>query len=186
MPPGSVYTIGTDVRRRGKLALFLLQTQMNARVGPHHPARQPVADDEGGASRPPTPTCKANLKNLGITRDLKSYDFSVQAINLNQAKEGAETAVAFFISLVSACWRSPCGTRLVVLGEMSVQGMLLKVAQPARAPAARARVPAPSTSWSRARTSATSPTCRTSVLNKLQVSFYTDPSNAAIRAMGLE
>ena len=45
---------------------------------------------------------KANLKNLGIDRDLKSYDFTIQAINLNQAKEGAETAVAFFISLVSA------------------------------------------------------------------------------------
>ena len=45
---------------------------------------------------------KANLKNLGIDHDLKAYDFTVQAINLNQAKEGSETAVAFFLSMVSA------------------------------------------------------------------------------------
>jgi hypothetical protein len=41
---------------------------------------------------------KANLRNLGSDHDLKGYDFSIQAVNLNQAKEGAETAVAFFVS----------------------------------------------------------------------------------------
>ena len=70
---------------------------------------------------------KANVNNLGIDHDLKAYDFTVQAINLNQAKEGAETAVAFFISLVSAVLGKPVLDRTVILGEMSVQGMLLKV-----------------------------------------------------------
>ena len=70
---------------------------------------------------------KANLKNLGIERDPKDYDFSVQAINLNQAKEGAETAMAFFVSMVSGLLEKPVLEQTVVLGEMSVQGMLLKV-----------------------------------------------------------
>ena len=56
---------------------------------------------------------KANLKNLGIDHDLKAYDFTVQAINLNQAKEGAETAVAFFISMVSAVLEKPVLDRTV-------------------------------------------------------------------------
>jgi ATP-dependent Lon protease len=51
----------------------------------------------------------------------------VQAINLNQAKEGAETAVAFFVSMVSGLLEKPVLEQTVVLGEMSVQGMLLKM-----------------------------------------------------------
>jgi ATP-dependent Lon protease len=70
---------------------------------------------------------KANLKNLGIDRDLKAYDFTLQAINLNQAKEGGETAVAFFVALVSSILGKPLQDQTVVLGEMSIQGMLLKV-----------------------------------------------------------
>lgn len=30
----------------------------------------------------------ANLKNLGTTKDIDSYDLSLRAINLNQAKDG--------------------------------------------------------------------------------------------------
>ena len=58
---------------------------------------------------------KANLKNLGIERVPKDYDFSVQAINLNQAKE-RRTRVqkrprrsSFRWSQV--CWRSRCLNR---------------------------------------------------------------------------
>lgn len=69
----------------------------------------------------------AHTKDLGITRDLKSYDFNIQAINLHQAREGAETAMGPFISLVSVLIEKPVRALLVVLGEMSVQGMLLKV-----------------------------------------------------------
>ena len=54
---------------------------------------------------------------VGIDRDLKGYNFSIQAINLNQAKEGAETAVAFFISMVSAILDKPVLDHTVVLGE---------------------------------------------------------------------
>ena len=70
---------------------------------------------------------KAHLNKLGIDHDLRAYDFTVEAINLNQAKEGSETAVAFFIALVSCLLSKPLQDQTVVLGEMSVQGMLLKV-----------------------------------------------------------
>jgi len=100
LPPGSVYTIGTDAADR-RLALFLIQTQTNRGSGRIIPLGSLT-----GAMKEAIKTAdaflKANLKNLGIERDPKDYDFSVQAINLNQAKEGAETAVAFFVSMVSA------------------------------------------------------------------------------------
>ena len=46
---------------------------------------------------------------------------------MNHGKEGAQTAVAFFISMVYAILDKPVLDRTVVLGEMSVQGMLLRV-----------------------------------------------------------
>ena len=109
LSPGSTYTIGTDLSER-RLALFLIQTQMNLGSG-----RVITLGNLSTKMKEATKTAdaylKANLKNLGIDHDLNAYDFSVQAINLNQAKEGGETAVAFFVAMVSAILGKP------VLGE---------------------------------------------------------------------
>ena len=127
---------------------------------------------------------KANLKNLGIEREPKEYDFSVQAINLNQAKEGSETAVAFFVSMVSALLEKPVLEQTVVLGEMSVQGMLLKVkGLPERmqlaVEAGAKRILIPSENK---RDVAEVPDA---VLSKIQWQFYDSPIRALIMALGL-
>ncbi len=127
---------------------------------------------------------KANVHNLGIHHDLKAYDFTVQAINLNQAKEGAEIAVAFFISLVSSILGKPVLDRTVVLGEMSVQGMLLKVnALPERMQLAvevgAKRILIPSDNK---RDVAEVPDA---ILTATQWQFFDSPTKAAIMAMGM-
>jgi ATP-dependent Lon protease len=180
--PGSVYTIGTDLKDR-KLALFLIQIQANKGSGRLIPLGNLSTPMKEGIKTADA-YLKANLKNLGIDRDIEGYDFSLQALNLTQAKEGAETAVAFFIALVSALLGRPV-KELVVLGEMSVQGLLLKVAnltermQLALDSGAK-RVLIPSENK---RDLADVPD---ELLNKIHPIFYTDPINAAIRAMGLE
>jgi ATP-dependent Lon protease len=130
------------------------------------------------------PYLKANLKNLGIDHDLKAYDFTVQAINLNQAKEGSETAVASFISLESAILEKPVLDRTVIIGEMSVQGMLLKVASlsermrlAVESGAKRILIPIENK-----RDLADVPD---SVLTATQRQFYDSPTKAAILAMGM-
>ena len=130
------------------------------------------------------PISRANLKNLGIEHDLKAYDFTVQAINLNQAKEGAETAVAFFIAMVSAVLEKPVLDRTVVLGEMSVHGLLLKVASlPERmqfaVEAGAKRILIPSENK---RDVADVPDA---ILTAIQWQFYDSPTKAAIMAMGM-
>ncbi len=183
MAPGSVYTIGKDVDT-GKLALFLLQAQLNAGSGRIIPLGSLSRTMKEGIKTAEA-YLKANLRNLGITQDWRSYDFNLQAINLNQAKEGAETAVAFFICLVSALLERPVRERLVVLGEMSVQGLLLRISNLTErmelaldAGARHILVPSENK-----RDIADVPD---EVLNKVQPVFYTDPLNAAVRAMGLE
>src|SRR5436190_24006133 len=128
---------------------------------------------------------KAHMRDLGIDRDPRQYDFTVQAVNLNQAKEGAETAIAFFISLVSAILDRPTDPTTVVVGEMSVRGLLQKVSSlPERLQLAlesgAKKILIPSENK---RDLADVPD---EVLDKLQPIFYTSPINAAIRAMGLE
>ncbi|MHB0980219.1 MAG: protease Lon-related BREX system protein BrxL [Thermoleophilia bacterium] len=182
LPPGSVYTVGTDASDH-RLALFLLQVQMNRGSGRIIPLGN-LSNMMKEAIKTADAYLKANLKNLGIDHDLKAYDFSVQAINLNQAKEGAETAVAFFIAMVSAILGKPVQDQTVVLGEMSVQGLLLKVgALPERMQLAvesgAKRILIPSENK---RDVAEVPDA---VLTAIQWQFYDSPTRAAILAMGL-
>lgn len=183
LPPGSVYTVGTDPAER-KLALFLIQTQVNPGSGRIIPLGHlsPVMKE---ALRAADAYLKAHIHDLGIDRDPRQYDFTVQAVNLNQAKEGAETAIAFFISLVSAILEKPVDPSTVIVGEMSVKGLLQRVeALPERFELAREagakRILVPS---GNKRELADVPD---ELLNKLEPVLYTDPINAAIRAMRLE
>ncbi len=182
LPPGSVYTIGTDASDN-RLALFLIQTQMNRGSGRIIPLGS-LSSKMKEAIKTADAYLKANLRDLGITHDLKGYDFNIQAINLNQAKEGSETAVAFFVSLVSAILGRPLQDQTVVLGEMSIQGMLLKVASlPERmqlaVEAGAKRILIPSENK---RDVADVPDA---ILTAIQWQFYDSPTKAGIMAMGL-
>ena len=183
LPPGSVYTIGFDPSE-GRLALFLVQTQMNAGGG-RIIALGNLSTIMREALKVADAYLRAHVRELGIARDLDSYDFSVQAVNLNQAKEGAETAMAFFISMVSALLDRAIEPATVVAGEMSVRGLLQKVGNlPERlqlaleSGAKRMLIPSENK-----RDLADVPD---EVLSKLQPTFYIDPVGAAVRAMGLE
>jgi ATP-dependent Lon protease len=182
LSPGSIYTIGTDAADN-RLALFLLQTQMNRGSGRIIPLGN-LSGRMKESIKTADAYLKANLKNLGVDHDLKAYDFTVQAINLNQAKEGAETAVAFFISFVSCLLAKSVQDRTVVLGEMSVHGTLLKVGSlPERmqlaVEAGAKRILIPSENK---RDVAEVPD---EILTAIQWQFYDSPTRAAILAMAL-
>jgi ATP-dependent Lon protease len=183
LPAGSVYTVGSDPSDR-KLALFLIQTQVNPGSGRMVPLGNlsPIMRE---ALKAADAYLKAHMRDLGIDRDPRQYDFTAQAVNLNQAKEGAETAIAFFISMVSALLDRPTDSTTVVAGEMSVRGTLRSVDSLAErmelardAGAKKILVPSENK-----RDLMDVPD---EILNRLQPVFYTDPINAAIRAMGLE
>ena len=182
LPPGSVYSIGTDVADN-RLAFFLLQTQMNMGSGRIIPLGS-LSSKMKEAIKTADAYLKANLRNLGITHDLKGYDFTIQTINLNQAKEGSETAVAFFVSLVSAILAKPVLDQTVILGEMSIQGLLLKVGSlPERMQLAvesgAKKILIPSENK---RDVADIPDA---ILTAIQWQFYDSPTKAAIMALGL-
>jgi len=182
LPPGSVYTIGSD-SADNRLALVLLQTQVNRGSGRIVPLGNLSSKMKEGIKTADA-YLKANIKNLGIDHDARAYDFTVQIINLNQAKDCSEIAVAFFLSMVSSLLGKPVLDRTVVLGEMSVQGMLLKVSalperMQAAAEAGAKRILIPSENK---RDLAEVPDA---ILTAIQWQFYDSPTRAAILAMGM-
>ena len=183
MSPGTVYSIGLDAEDK-KIALFLIQTQANKGSGRIIPLGS-LSSRMKEAIKVADAYLKANIKNFGIEKDLKSYDFSIQALNLSQAKEGTETAVAFYVSMVSAILEKPVKEQTVVLGEMSVGGILMRVSnlvermQLALDSGAK-RILLPSEN------KRDLPDVPDILLNKIQPVFFMDPTNAAIRAMGLD
>jgi ATP-dependent Lon protease len=76
LPPGSIYTIGSDATDN-RLAMFLLQTQMNRGSGRIIPLGN-LSSNMKEAIKTADAYLKANLKNLGIDHDLEAYDFTVQ------------------------------------------------------------------------------------------------------------
>ena len=64
---------------------------------------------------------------LGIERDLESYDYHVQLVHLMQHVGGYETGVAFFVAFYSALRGQNALPKLVVLGGMTVQGNILPI-----------------------------------------------------------
>ena len=96
----------------------------------------------------------------------------------------SETAVAFFVSLVSSILGKSVQDQTVILGEMSVQGMLLKVASlPERmqlaVEAGAKRILIPSENK---RDVADVPDA---ILTAIQWQFYDSPTKAAIMALGM-
>ena len=68
---------------------------------------------------------RANKNQLSIERDIGSYDYHVQIVDLMQSKEGAQAGVAFFVALYSLLQDKTPLASLVVLGEMTIQGNII-------------------------------------------------------------
>ncbi len=183
LEPGDVFTVGLD-KAEGRFGLFRIQVQ--AMKGSGHlrvtgTTSKPMRD----ALQTAYDYLKANLRRLGSDRDLREFDLHVQVQSLMQAREGAETGMAFFIALLSAVLARPLVPQLVILGDLTIHGVLMRVDSladklKAAMDAGAKRVMIPTENK---RDFADLPA---DVIDKLQIVFYSDPTNAAFRAMGLE
>jgi ATP-dependent Lon protease len=180
---GIAYSIGTDLSD-GRHAIFRVEVQASKGKGTLN-----ITGAPSQAIRDAIKTAKtylqANASRLGMQRDPSEYDFHIQIVNLMQSKEGSETGVAFLIAMLSSMLGKPTIESLVVLGEMSIHGALMRVdslaerLQLAMDNGAK-RVLLPSENK---RDFADIPS---DVLDKVQIIFYSDPINAAFRAMGMD
>ena len=70
---------------------------------------------------------KSRRIELGIEKDIESYNFHVQIVDLMSSKEGSEGGVAFFVSMLSLLKNRAVQPGLVILGEMTIQGNIFPI-----------------------------------------------------------
>jgi ATP-dependent Lon protease len=183
LEPGDVFTVGLD-KSEGRFGLFRIQVQAVKGSG-HLRVTGITSKPMRDALQTAYDYLKANLRRLGSDRDLREFDLHVQVQSLMQAKEGSGTGVAFFIGLASAVFARPLVPQLVILGDLTIHGVLMRVDALADklktamdAGAKKVMIPTENK-----RDFADLPA---DIIDKLQIIFYSDPTNAAFRAMGLE
>jgi ATP-dependent Lon protease len=185
LAPGVAYGITSDANE-SKLAIMRLEVQAlrgNGNIRLSGIPRGSTAIKE--AIRTAHDYLKANPRATVGGKGIADYDLSIQIINPMGAQEGIGIGVASLIAMLSALTGRSVSERTVILGTMSIHGTLFKVSmltehlQMAMDNGA-VRVLLPSENK---RDFADIPS---EILDKLQMSFYSDPLNAAYRALGME
>lgn len=180
LEPGDVFTVGFDPDE-GRYSLYRIQ--VTAVPGPT--SFNVIGTTGRGikeSARMAFDYLRVNGPKLEIDRDPTSYDINVQVISRMQSKDASDLGVAFYVALVSALIGRPVRGGLVILGHMSIHGVLsrveglgdcLRVALDAGAK----RVMFPTENR---RDFAVLPA---EVIDKLQIEFYSDLARVAYKAL---
>jgi ATP-dependent Lon protease len=180
LPPGDIFTIGFD-SSESRYSLF--RFQVNCSVGSGKISVVGTSSKNIKESmKMAYDFLKTNSSKIGVDRDLSSYDINAQVISLMQGKDAKDLGVAFFVSLVSSILKRTTSPGLVVLGEMSIHGVIsyveglgdkLRIAMDSGAK----RVMIPTMNR---KDFATLPD---EVIDKMQIEFYSDPVQAIFKAI---
>ncbi len=180
LPPGDIFSVGHDPGGE-RVALFRIQVAALPGSGKFTLAGVTSKDIKESA-RMAYDYLRANARRVSLDRDFSSYDFHIQVMSPMHAKDTPDLGVAFFVAILSAMVNKNIAPSLVVLGQMSIHGVLhrienlgdrLRIAMDAGArlvmiPTANAAdfgsIPA-------------------ELLDKLRVEFYSDPAQAAFKAI---
>ncbi|MFB6198642.1 MAG: S16 family serine protease, partial [Halobacteriaceae archaeon] len=179
--PGTVYTIGNSESRH---APFRIETQALPGSGKTNISGTPGSDMKESFET----ACdylQANMRELSRDETLDEYNINVQVLNPSDANGGGETSVGLLVGIVSGILDRPVRSQAVVLGAMSLMGELVAVSSlvdklqlaadsgaktvllPAKNKEDLAKIP-------------------DELLDQLQLVFYTDPLDAASKAIELE
>jgi len=180
LAPGDVFSVGFDPTA-DRFALFRLQVVAIPGSGRFNLVGVSSKDIRESA-RMAFDYLRSNARKMGLDRDFGSYDFNVQVMSPMHGRDTSDLGVAFFVALLSAMVSKNIAASLVVLGQMSIHGVLhridnlgdrLRVAMDAGArlvmiPTANAAdlgsIPA-------------------ELLDKLRVEFYSTPPQAVYKAL---
>jgi len=178
--PGVVFAVGID-SELGKASLLRIEVATMQGTGQYR-VTGAVSQAMREGVRTAYDFIHANLDRFAIDKSLKDYDVHAQVVNLMQAREGSMTSAAFFLAILSALVGRPMTPATVVLGEMTIHGMMQPVTmlgeclQVARENGAR-RVLLPA---SNARDLAAIPP---DILSNLDLAFFADARDCALKGL---
>jgi ATP-dependent Lon protease len=124
LPPGTVYT--ASVTGEGTVGLYRIEVSLSTGTGKLKLAGGVSGEMKESINRAFS-YLKSNKSTLGVSRELDTSDFHVEAIDLLGNKVAAEVGVAFFVAAFSILRKAPPQPGLLVLGDMSIQGNIKAV-----------------------------------------------------------
>jgi ATP-dependent Lon protease len=123
LPPGTVYA--SSVTGDGTVGLFRIEVSVSSGTGKFKPAGGVKGSMKESIQRAFS-FMQANKSALGITREMDTSDFHVEVIDLMGNKVEAELGVGFFVASFSVLRKSVSLPGLVIMGDMSIQGKVLR------------------------------------------------------------
>ena len=177
---GTVYTIGED---SGRNSVFRIETQALPGTGKSH-----ISGTPGSGMKEDFETAydflKANMHEFSPDQSLDDYNINVQVLNPGNAAEGKGASMAFLVGVISGVLDRPVRSQLVILGETTLMGELVKVNSlvdklqlASDAGATQILLPTQSkTDLGKV---------PNELLDDLELIFYTTPINAATKAMNI-
>jgi ATP-dependent Lon protease len=183
LKPGVLHTIATG--SSGHLGLYRLETQTTAGNGKLTTSGLGSNAAAKEALRVAFDYFKANISRVSGSTKAGDHDFHVHSVELQNTGPTKTMTLSGFIAFCSGVMQKPLQGQLVVLGDMSLGGNIVPVENLAEclqvafdSGAKRVLLPMASVR--------DIPTVPGELFAKFQTSFYSDPVDAAFKALGVE
>ena len=178
--PGDIFSVGYDPGQQ-RTALFRIQVAAVAGTGKFQMAGVSSKSIKETA-RMAFDYLRGNAKRMGLDRDFGSYDLALQVMSPMHGKDTEDLGVAFFVAILGAVLGKSTTPSLVVLGQMSLHGVLGRMERVAD----QLRVAMDSGAKQVLIPTANAPdvgAIPADLLDKLRLDFYSDPLQAAFKAV---
>jgi len=180
MAPGDVFSIGWDPVLR-RVMLFRIQVAAIPGSGKFKIVGLSSKSLKESAQMAHN-YLRVNSKKLGLEQNIGNYDLNIQVMSPGHGKEAEDMGVAFYVAILSAIVKKPLAGGTIILGGMTIHGVLsrveylgdrIRIAMDAGAK----QVIIPTTN------AADFGSIPPELLDKLRVEFFSDPMQAAFKAI---
>jgi len=181
--PGVLYTVGDG--SNGHRGMYRIETQVTAGNGSMKISGLHSDTQAKEAIKVGFDYFKANASHVSASMKVGDHDYHLHVVELQNTGSTTGLTLASFVAFCSAVLGKPLQSQMVVLGNMSLGGNVKPVMNLAEtlqlahdAGAKRILLPMASVS--------DIPTIPGELFAKFQTSFYSDPRDAAFKALGVE
>jgi len=183
MNPGTIHTVARG--SNGHLGLYRIEIQMSPGNGSVRFSGLGSNSAAKESLRVAFDYFKANSSRVSVTPKAGDHDFHIHVVELHNSGSAEALTLTAVIALASALMRKPVQSQIVVLGSMSLGGNIVPVENLAESmrvalDAGARRILIPSSSVGDFQT------VPGELLAKFQNSFFADPIDAVLKAMGVE
>ena len=168
----------------GQLGLYRFETQSTPGTGKHTTSGFGSNTAAKEAIKVGFDYLRGNLSRVSAAAHFSDFQFHLQAVELHNTGPSNETSLAAFVAFCSILMGKPVQSQMVVLGNMTLGGVINPVEDLAGSlqvavDSGATKVLIPMTS------SADLVTVPPELMSKFQISFYADPVDAAFKALGV-